>query len=141
MNALSLAGNEQGGIFHVVCAHPFLIVKRVGNAARQANPASPEPKYLACAGVLQTPTRRSRVWISRVDEDKRTVREIDFQPIGGLKFFRQSNGDLKPAHGDDEFIRQFLGIHRANIDTWPVLRHFARQFVGPSGPPDDDSPN
>jgi len=41
-----------------------------------------------------------------------------------LKVFWQLNCDLKIAHGDDEFISQFLSFDRANIDTWPLLRHF-----------------
>ncbi len=44
-----------------------------------------------------------------VGDDKRTVRKIEFQPIGGLQFVRQSNCDLKPAHWDDEFVSQFFG--------------------------------
>jgi len=77
-----------------------------------------ELKYVACAGFLQTPTRRSRVSISRVDKDERPVQEIEFQTVCGLKVFWQLNCDLKLAHWDDEFIRQFLSFDRANIDTW-----------------------
>jgi hypothetical protein len=62
-------------------------------------------------------------------DDKRTVRKIKRQPIGGLKFFRQPNCDLKLAHRDYEFTGQFLGINRANIDTWPKRPHFARHLV------------
>jgi hypothetical protein len=54
-----------------------------------------------------------------VGYDKRTVQEIECQPIGGLKFLRQSNCGLKLAHWDDEFISQSLGINRANINAWP----------------------
>jgi hypothetical protein len=60
---------------------------------------------------------------------KRTVQEIKPQPIGGSMFFRQPNCDLKLAHRDYEFIGQFLGINRANIDTWPKRPHFARPLV------------
>jgi hypothetical protein len=62
-------------------------------------------------------------------DDKTTVQEIKRQSIGGLKFFRQPNCDLKLAHRDYEFIGQFLGINRANIDTWPKRPHFARHLV------------
>ena len=68
-----------------------------------------------------------------VADDKRTVQIIEFQPIGGLKFFRPSNCDLKPAHWDDEFASQFILLNRAYIDTWPkrphLARHFAREFL------------
>jgi hypothetical protein len=59
---------------------------------------------------------------------RRTVHKIESQPIGGLKFVRQPNCDLKPAHRDDEFISQFFGFNRANIDTWPKRPHLARQM-------------
>jgi hypothetical protein len=54
-----------------------------------------------------------------VGDDKRTVRVIERQPVGGLKFFRQSNCDVKPTHWDDEFVSQFLRINRANTNAWP----------------------
>jgi hypothetical protein len=66
---------------------------------------------------------------SIVDKDKRTVHEIEFQPAGGLKFFRKPDCDPEIAHWDDEFIRQFFGINRANINTWPKRSHFASDFV------------
>jgi len=70
-----------------------------------------------------------------IGDDKRTVQKIECKPIGGLKFVWQLERDLKSAHGDDKFISQFFGINRANIDTWPQLRHFARHFV--RGSPSD----
>jgi hypothetical protein len=63
-----------------------------------------------------------------VGDDKRTVHKFEFQPVGGLKFFRQSNCDLKPAQWDDEFVSQFFGFNRANTNTWPEVRHFARHL-------------
>jgi hypothetical protein len=42
-----------------------------------------EPNYLARVRLLQKPTKESGVWRSMVDEDKGTVREIEFQAIGG----------------------------------------------------------
>ncbi len=44
------------------------------------------------------PRYESRVWTSMIDDDKRAVHVIERQPIGGLKFFRHSNYDFKPAH-------------------------------------------
>jgi hypothetical protein len=74
------------------------------------------------------------------DDDKRTVQIIEFQPIGGLEFVRQLERDLKLAHWDEQFISQFFGFNRANIDTWPQLRNLTSHFVreSPFGPPRDD---
>jgi hypothetical protein len=80
-------------------------------------------------GLFQTPARSSRDWQSLADDDKRPVHKIEFQPVGGLKFFRQLDRNLEPAHWDDEFIRQFLRFNRANTDTWPERPYFARHFV------------
>ena len=63
--------------------------------------------------------------MSRVDEDKRIVREIEFQSIGGSQFFRELNYDLKFRHRNDEFNFQFLKFNRANVDSWSERPHFA----------------
>jgi hypothetical protein len=44
-----------------------------------------------------------------VDDDKRIVQKIEFQPIGGLQFFRQSNCDLKPDFRLTQMIEQWNG--------------------------------
>src|SRR3984893_11044234 len=96
-----------------ICASVF-------SPARQNSPARRPPP---------APTKSSRAWKSVVGDDKRNVHVIECQPIGGLKLFRQSNCDLEPAHGDDEFISQILRINRANINAWPELRYFSRHSV------------
>jgi hypothetical protein len=64
----------------------------------------------------------ARGWKSMVADDKRTVQIIEFQPIGGLKFFRPSNCDLKPAHWDDEFAsRQSIYFAQSRLH-----RHLAQ---------------
>ena len=40
-----------------------------------------------------------------IDENKRRIREVEFQPFCRLKVSWQSNCDLKIIHGDDQFIR------------------------------------
>jgi hypothetical protein len=70
-----------------------------------------------------------REWQSIAGDDKRIVQKIECQPIGGLKFFRQSNCDLKPAHLDDEFISQFFRFNRAKTNAWPKGPYLARYFV------------
>ena len=49
--------------------------------------------------------------------------------INEQKHSLEINGRRRQAHRDYEFMGQFLGINRANIDTWPKRPHFARHLV------------